>query len=116
MGRGAPASLASGGRGLQRRRARAPAGARGRPGWSASPPRPRSRRWAAMARSAPPCAFGTAREQAWEGGAAAPALRPPRAPADTRVLAQVWAHGHPPHPRRVRASLSGPRAGGVPLP
>lgn len=41
-------------RGLQRRRARAAAGARSRLGRSASPPRPGSRRWAAMARSAPP--------------------------------------------------------------
>lgn len=103
-------------RGLQRRRTRAAAGARSRLGRSASPPRPGSRRWAAMARSAPPRAFGTVREQAWEGGAAFTALRPPRAPADTRVLAQVWAHGRPPHPRRGRASLSGPCADGVPLP
>lgn len=41
-------------RGLQRRRARAAAGTRSRLGRSASPPRPGSRRWAAMARSAPP--------------------------------------------------------------
>lgn len=77
MGRGARASRI-GRRGLQWRGARAAAaGARGRPGWSASPPRPGSRRWAAMARSAPPCAFGTAREQASVGrGSGGPSASP----------------------------------------
>lgn len=115
------------GRGLRWRGARAAAGARGRPGWSASAPRPGSRRWAAMARSAPPCAFGTAREPAWEGGAAAPSASPAaRAGGHARPRAGVgpWAPAAPSAaarlplgvPRRRRtAPLKGETAFGAAL-